>query len=187
MMKLILGSKSPRRQELLKEIGFEFEIRSKDTDESFPECLNVKDVAEFVAVKKANALLPTLLDDEIILCADTIVTIDDCILGKPENKEHAILMLERLSGRDHQVITGISICSSEKKVQFSVVTNVFFHPLSGSTIEHYVKTFQPYDKAGAYGIQEWIGHVAVKRIEGSYNNVVGLPTHEVFLALQEFK
>jgi len=185
-MKLVLGSKSPRRQDLLRELGFQFEIRTKETDESYPNELNVNEVALFVASKKAEALKDTLSDEEVLLCADTVVAIDNSILGKPEDKVHAVKMLEQLSGKSHQVITGVSICSLEKTMQFSVSTSVHFHTLNGSTIEYYVNNFQPYDKAGAYGIQEWIGHAAVKRIEGSYNNVVGLPTHEVFLALQEF-
>ncbi len=185
-MKLILGSKSPRRQELLKELGFEFEIRTKETDESFPEHLSVEEVASYIATKKAEALLSSLNNDEVILCADTVVTIDSCILGKPYSKEHAVEMLSQLSGRVHQVITGVHITSLEKSMGFSVQTNVHFHPMSGSMIHYYIDTYQPFDKAGAYGIQEWIGHVAVKRIEGSYTNVVGLPTHETFEALQNF-
>jgi septum formation protein len=185
-MKLILGSKSPRRKELLKELGFEFEIRTKEIDESFPEQLRVEEVASFIATKKAEALMSSLENNEVLICSDTVVTIDNCILGKPDSKEHAIQMLSQLSGRTHQVITGVYIASLEKNMAFSVQTNVQFHPLSGSMIKYYVDTYQPMDKAGAYGIQEWIGHVAIKRIEGSYNNVVGLPTHETYLALQEF-
>jgi septum formation protein len=186
-MKLILGSKSPRRQELLKALGFDFELRIKETDENFPKNLPVQEVAGFIAQKKSTALADTLQDDEVILCADTIVTIDDLILGKPENKEQAIKMLELLSGRAHEVITGVSITSLEMNVQFSVNTKVHFHPLSGTMISYYVENFSPFDKAGAYGIQEWIGHTAVKRIEGSYNNVVGLPTHETYQALLQFQ
>lgn len=186
-MKLILGSKSPRRQDLLKELGYSFEIRTKETDESFPLTLPASEVAAYIANKKSEALLDTLSSEEVLLCADTVVTIDNQILGKPADESEAIQMLELLSGKVHEVITGVSIVSQEKNIIFSVHTQVHFYPLSSEIISHYVKHYKPYDKAGSYGIQEWIGHVAVKRLEGSYNNVVGLPTHETYLALKEFQ
>lgn len=186
-MKLVLGSKSPRRKELLSLLGFQFEIRTKETDESFPESIPVSEVAEFIANKKATDLLDNLISEEVIICADTTVIIDEKILGKPENKNQAVEMLEQLSGREHRVVTGVAIISTEKHLSFSVTTTVFFHPLSGDDILYYVENFKPFDKAGSYGIQEWIGHAAIQKIIGSYNNVVGLPTHEVFQALKEFK
>ena len=185
-MKLILGSKSPRRSELLRSLGVEFTVRTKETDESFPSILPSEQVAEFVALKKANELKSDLLDDEFILCADTVVIIDDQILGKPADREAAIKMLQQLSGREHRVITGVVIASLEKQLIFSVTTSVFFHPLSLDEITNYIDQYKPFDKAGSYGIQEWIGYAAIQRIEGSYNNVVGLPTHEVYQALKEF-
>ena len=185
-MKLILGSKSPRRKALLQEMGFEFELRTLDTDETYPLELNVKDIAAFIAKKKAAALSSQLGVNEVILCADTIVVINNSILGKPSNKNEAIKMLELLSGKKHNVITGVCLLSTGKTHEFSVSTEVTFGVLSRENIDHYVDTYTPFDKAGAYGIQDWIGHVAVEKIEGSYSNVVGLPTHETYLALKQF-
>ena len=186
-MKLILGSKSPRRKELLSSIGFDFEVRTKETDESFPTTLNSNEVALFIANKKTEELIIDLKDDEIVLCADTVVIIDGVILGKPKDKDEAIHMLEQLSGRDHIVITGVVIASNEKKIQFQSTTIVSFLPLSNDEIQGYIDNYKPFDKAGSYGIQEWIGAAAIQRIEGSYNNVVGLPTHEVYQALKKFQ
>lgn len=185
-MKLVLGSKSPRRKELLGQLGYTFDIRTKETDESFPADMHFTEVAQFIAEKKSADIMLDLGDDELLICADTIVVIDDLILGKPTNREEAIEMLGQLSGRKHLVITGVVIASLEKKISFKVSTSVFFHPLSGEEIRQYVDQFKPFDKAGSYGIQEWIGCAAIQRIEGSYNNVVGLPTHEVYQALKEF-
>lgn len=186
-MKIILGSKSPRRKDLLAQLGFEFDIRVKDTDESFPDTLPVTEVAQFIAEKKADDLLSELKDDEIVICADTTVVIDSEILGKPADRNEAIEMLEKLSGREHKVITGVVVSSREKRICFSVTTTVNFKPLSGEEIRFYIDNYSPYDKAGSYGIQEWIGGAAIQWIYGSYNNVVGLPTHEVYSALKEFE
>jgi septum formation protein len=183
-MKLILGSGSPRRKELLHAAGFIFEVRTKDTNESFPDDLPCTKVAEFVARKKLDALLEDASADELILCADTTVVVDNAILNKPRDAEDASEMLGLLSGRSHKVITGVCIASKSSISSFSVVTTVYFKHLSVEDIDFYIKQFKPFDKAGAYGIQEWIGHVAIERIEGSYNNVVGLPTHEVHQALK---
>jgi len=183
-MKIILGSGSPRRKELLSATGFTFEVRTEDTDESFPADLPCNQVAVYVAKKKLAALLNDALDDEIILCADTTVVVDDKILNKPKDAEEASEMLALLSGRSHDVITGVCIASKSSTHSFSVVTKVYFKSLSMEEIEFYINDFKPFDKAGAYGIQEWIGHVAIERIEGSYTNVVGLPTHEVHQALK---
>jgi septum formation protein len=185
-MKLILGSKSPRRKDLLKAIGFDFEIRTKETDESFPSNLAVTEVAQFVANIKANDLLSDLHDNEVLICADTTVLLNEKILGKPSSPEEAKSMLNSLSGKTHKVITGVTICSSQKRVEFSVSTDVTFKVLSEAEIDYYIHTYKPFDKAGAYGIQEWIGYIGIERINGSYNNVVGLPTHELYLALNEF-
>jgi septum formation protein len=186
-MKLILGSKSPRRKELLSLLGYSFEIRTKDTDETFSADVPISEVAQYVAHKKAKDLLVDLDNDEVVICADTIVMIDDKILGKPADREEAISMLERISGREHLVITGVVIASLEKTVEFSVKTTVCFYPLSGTEIRFYVDEYKPFDKAGSYGIQEWIGGIAIQSINGSYNNVVGLPTHEVYRSLKDFE
>jgi septum formation protein len=185
-MKIILGSASPRRKELLSAAGFTFEIRTKDTDESFPSNIPSHDVAVFVATKKRNALLEDLEDGAVLVCADTTVVIDDTILNKPTDATEAKHMLLELSGRAHKVITGVCIATKQKSVTFSVVTTVLFKQLSTEEIDFYIQAFKPFDKAGGYGIQEWIGHTAIVRIDGSYNNVVGLPTHEVYEALQSF-
>lgn len=184
--KIYLGSKSPRRKELMTGMGIDFSLRVKDTDENYPDTLQKNKVPEYIAQKKANAIVEDLKEEELILCADTIVIVDDTILGKPTSEEHAITMLEQLSGKTHQVITGVVIASTEKRVSFSVTTNVSFHPITREEIEYYVHNYQPLDKAGAYGIQEWIGYTAVSAIDGSYFNVVGLPTLEVYQALKDF-
>lgn len=186
-MKIILGSKSPRRKALLSELGFSFETRVMETDESFPLTLPSEKVAEFIANQKATALIDSLSEDEILICADTIVVIDQQILGKPENRDHAIQMLQTLSGRFHKVITGVVVQSLNKKKVFSVTTDVHFQPLSAEMIHYYIDEYKPYDKAGSYGIQEWIGSVAVQKIEGSFNNVVGLPTLELYNTLLSFQ
>jgi septum formation protein len=186
-MKIILGSKSPRRNALLSELGFSFETRVMETDESFPLTLPSEKVAEFIANQKATALIDSLSDDEILICADTIVVIDQQILGKPETRDQAIQMLQTLSGRSHKVITGVVVQSLNKKTVFSVTTEVHFQPLSTEIIHYYIDEYKPYDKAGSYGIQEWIGSVAVQKIEGSFNNVVGLPTLELYNTLLSFQ
>jgi septum formation protein len=186
-MKLILGSKSPRRKELLSSIGMQFEIRTKETDENYPETLPIEQVAEYIAQLKADDLIEDLKDDEILLCADTTVQIDNILLGKPKDATEASKMLSLLSGRTHIVTTGVVIASNEMELSFSVKTEVTFKPLSMDEIEYYIETYQPFDKAGSYGIQEWIGYIGIQKINGSYNNVVGLPTQEVYQALQKFE
>lgn len=184
--KIYLGSKSPRRKELMTGMGIDFSLRTKDTDENYPDTLPATEVPIYVAHKKANAIIEDLKEEELILCADTVVITNNKILGKPTSEAHAIAMLEELSGKTHQVITGVVIASKEKTVSFSTTTNVTFHDMTKDEIEYYVQNYQPLDKAGAYGIQEWIGYTAVSSIEGSYFNVVGLPTLEVYQALKDF-
>jgi len=184
--KLILGSKSPRRKELLEGLGIPFTIRTKDTDESFPSSTLPFDVPLFIANKKAKALTEEAAMDEIILCADTVVIINNTILGKPTNENEAVKMLQLLSGKTHDVITGVVIASKEKTITFDVATKVTFKTLDTGEIKHYISNYKPFDKAGAYGIQEWIGFIGVMTITGSYFNVVGLPTHEVYEALKSF-
>ncbi len=184
--KIILGSKSPRRQELLAGIGIEFTIRTKNTDESFPADLNPLDVPIYIAKNKANALIEDLSEDEIIICADTVVIVDNIILGKPNDEKDAIEMLQRLSGKAHSVTTGVVIASNLKTITFSTTTEVTFKDLSDEEILYYVSNYKPFDKAGSYGIQEWIGFIGVTSIKGSYFNVVGLPIHEVYQHLTNF-
>ncbi|WP_345952546.1 Maf family nucleotide pyrophosphatase [Mucilaginibacter sp. PAMB04168] len=180
--KIILASKSPRRQELLRLMDVYYEVVLKEVDESYPEHLSPEEVAVYIAEKKAKAYDATS-GDEIVLTADTIVAIDGLILGKPENEAHAIEMLQRLSGRVHKVVTGVCILYKHEYNLFHDVSEVFFRTLSDEEIKTYVSKYKPYDKAGAYGIQEWVGITAIKRIEGSYTNVVGLPTEKVYQQL----
>ena len=175
--KLILGSGSPRRKELLSALGFNFDVLVKDTDESFDPLMSPYDVPAFLAEKKAKAILPFIPSDAIVLCADTVVVLDQEILGKPGTAEQAFEMLDRLSGRSHEVITGVCVASGEHQVIHAERTKVFFQEIPSQAISYYVDHFKPFDKAGSYGIQEWIGHHFVERIHGSYANVMGLPTH----------
>ncbi len=186
-MKLILGSKSPRRKELLSSMGLSFELRLKETDESFPNDINLSEVPLYIANNKADALMDDLNEDELLLCADTVVIEGNEIIGKPKDREDAIEMLYRLQGTSHEVITGVVLRTINEQKSFSVSTIVTFVSIPKEEIIHYVDTFQPYDKAGSYGIQEWIGSIGILKIEGSYNNVVGLPTAEVHEALKTFQ
>lgn len=186
-MKLILGSKSPRRQQLLHEMGYSFEVRAKDTDESYPDHLLPHEIAIHISVQKANALKEEMKQDEVLITADTIVCVDNLILGKPENEKEAISMLRKLSGKSHSVITAVSIASQSEISSDYCETIVYVKDLSREEIIGYIKNYQPFDKAGAYGIQEWFGAIAVEKITGSYNNVVGLPTHLVYRMLKNRK
>jgi septum formation protein len=177
--KIILASKSPRRQELLKLMDLEFRIVLKDVDESYPDSLTPEEVAVYIATQKAKAFDETV-GDEIVLTADTIVCIDDLILGKPENAAHAIEMLQLLSGRMHRVITGVCLLYKHQYHSFYDVSEVYFSKLSDEEITTYVNKYQPFDKAGSYGIQERIGLIGIERINGSYTNVVGLPTEKLY-------
>lgn len=185
--KLLLASNSPRRKELLKGLGIDFEVVVlPDIDESFPAELHQDEVALFVARKKAEAYTAMLIEDTILITADTIVCCEDEIFGKPESSEDAFQMLRNLSGRSHKVITGVVLTSQAKQVAFSVSTEVEFDELTDEEIEYYIHTYQPGDKAGAYGIQEWIGYVGIKGIKGSYFNVVGLPIQRLYKELMLF-
>ena len=176
---MILASKSPRRQELLRLMGYDFRIVLKEVDESFPATLHPAEVAVYIAEKKAQAF-DEEINDEIVLTADTIVCLDDRILGKPENEEHAFEILSQLSGRMHEVITGVSLLKNHQLTSFYEVSQVYFAQLTEEQIRFYISTGMPMDKAGAYGIQEWIGLVGIERINGSYTNVVGLPTERLY-------
>ena len=183
--KLILASNSPRRKELLGKLDVNFEIKIKDVPEEYPEHLQREQVAEFLANHKAEAYREGL-QDEIIITADTIVCLDDLILNKPATEMEACQMLRQLSGRVHEVITGVCLLSRDKKDLFHDITRVHFKELSEKEINFYVQQYQPYDKAGAYGAQEWMGMIAIDRIEGSYFNVMGLPVHKLYTHLLQF-
>ena len=174
-MKTILASQSPRRRELLSAMGIAFEVALREVDESFPDQLDPVAAVCHIAEKKARAFIDDITD-ELVIAADTIVTFDGQIFGKPMDKGHAVEMLTRLSGRKHEVITAVALLHDGDIHLFHEVTEVHFRVLAEGEIEYYIDHYQPFDKAGAYGIQEWIGVVAVDKIVGSYTNVVGLPT-----------
>ncbi|MBE0640010.1 MAG: septum formation protein Maf [Bacteroidales bacterium] len=185
--KIVLASNSPRRQELLKLMGIDFRIRIKPVDENYPDGLTPDEVARYLCEKKAMAFEPDELSvGELLITADTIVCLGGEIMNKPEDRSHAIEMLRKLSGKKHQVITGVALRSLEKMTSFTVSTDVVFKKLSDDDISFYVDNYKPFDKAGAYGIQEWIGFVGIERIDGSYFNVVGLPTARLYKELEEF-
>ncbi|MEQ9290106.1 MAG: Maf family nucleotide pyrophosphatase [Cyclobacteriaceae bacterium] len=182
MRKLIVASNSPRRQELMAQAGFKFEVLTKDVDESIQNGTSPMDVAKLLAIKK-NSQYRASLSDEIVVTSDTVVIADGQILGKPKSAEQAQQMLEGLSGGSHLVVSGVCISTDVKTVSFDDVTVVHFKPLDKEEISYYIEHYKPFDKAGAYGIQEWIGMIAVDRIEGSFYNVMGLPIHKVYQSL----
>ncbi len=180
----MLASGSPRRQELLREMGIEFDVVTKPgISEDYPEDLSAKDVPEYIACEKANAYTADLKDGDILITADTVVVVDKQILGKPKDEADAKAMLKQLSGRTHKVITGVAIATTRGVNSFSVKTKVTFRNLTPDVIDYYVANYKPLDKAGAYGIQEWIGLIGIDYIEGSYQNVMGLPTQRLFAEL----
>lgn len=183
---LILGSKSPRRKELLEGLGIQFETRTKEVEETFSPEINPYKVAEFLAEKKASAFVNELNQDDIVITSDTIVLCEGEILGKPKNVEDAFRMLTKLSGKSHEVITGVCLKSLNKTISFSDTTKVWFNPLSTDEINYYISNYKPYDKAGSYGIQEWIGYIGISKIEGTYFNVMGLPVNLLYKRLYEF-
>lgn len=183
---LLLASKSPRRQELLKAAGIKFETIDIDVEEIYPDDMEPENVPEFLARKKAEAAVPHLKQGQLILAADSIVILDGEILGKPGDRKHAIEMIKGLAGHKHIVVTGVFLCDSHDGLGFSEYTHVWFDAMRSDEIEYYVDHFKPYDKAGAYGIQEWIGWAKVSRIEGSYANVMGLPVQRVYEELQNW-
>ncbi|WP_036912285.1 Maf-like protein [Prevotella sp. FD3004] len=184
--KIILASNSPRRKELLAGLGLPFEVRVLNgIDESFPSSLPVSDVALYIAGKKADAYRVNMSSDELIITADTIVIVGDEILGKPHDEADAVRMLREISGRTHQVTTGVCLVAEGWERRFSVTTDVTFKTLSDEEIHYYIDHYHPYDKAGAYGIQEWIGYIGVTGLNGSYYNVMGLPVQRIYEALHE--
>ena len=184
---LILASRSPRRQMLLQGLDLDFEIKVKNTKEIYPEDMDYSLVPEYLAKLKAAAFdQEKLKNNDIIITADTIVVLDSEIIGKPKNKKEAKQILERLSGQEHIVITGVCLSSAEQQVSFSSQSFVKFRDLNTEDIDYYVEEYLPLDKAGSYGIQEWIGYVAIDKISGSFYNVMGLPTQMLFEELIQF-
>lgn len=185
---IILASKSPRRQQLLQSAGIPFQLKPLDVEEDFPEEMAVEQVAAFLARKKAQAAAAAgfIKDQEIILAADSIVVLGDIIFGKPKDYEDAVDILKNLSGNIHRVITGVCLLSRDKERTFSGISKVHFATLSREEIDFYLENYQPYDKAGAYAIQEWIGMCKIQRIEGTYSNIMGLPMEQVYRELMRF-
>lgn len=186
---IILASQSPRRREILKMLGVDFKVVVKDTDETFPPELQGGAIPEHIAVLKASAFdseLQSMPDSTIIIASDTIVYIDNKVIGKPKGREDAIKMLKTLSGRCHQVLTGVCIKTKDRQRSFFAESKVWFRELSDDEITYYVDNYQPFDKAGAYAVQEWIGAAAIAKIEGSYYNVMGLPSQMLYNELLKF-
>jgi septum formation protein len=184
--KLILASGSPRRKQILEEAGISFVVINKNTPEEFPSHIALEKVAEYLARLKAEAFRNEI-KDEVVITADTIVLENNNILGKPATAKEAFDMLRSLSGKKHKVITGVCLFSLQKEIVFSDTTEVTFSHLEDRQIHYYIENFKPYDKAGAYGIQEWIGMTGIEKISGSYFNVVGLPIHRVYKELKNFQ
>ncbi len=186
MKKIVLSSNSPRRKELLGELGIDFEVRViEGIDETYPKELSVEEVPQYIAREKARVYI--VGKDEVLLTADTVVVLGNEIMGKPHDEADAMRMLRQLSGKTHQVITGVCLTTNDKQVTFADVTDVSFADLTDEEIKYYVDNFRPLDKAGAYGIQEWIGLAGVTGIKGSYFNVVGLPVHRVYAELKKLE
>ena len=184
-MNIILASNSPRRKELLAGLGYPYEVRVlSDIDESYPDTLRGSEVASYISRAKADAYAKTMAADELIITADTIVCLDEQVLGKPADEAEAMAMIRSLSGRTHQVYTGVTLTTKVKQTSFVSRSDVTFAALTDEEIEHYVTHYRPMDKAGAYGIQEWIGYIGVERIEGSYFNVMGLPVQRLYTELK---
>ncbi len=185
--KVILASQSPRRRELLHLAEIDFEIIVADTDESYPSGLSFNEIAIHIAKNKALAIADKNASHKVIIAADTIVVCNGEVIGKPRDEEDAVKIISKLSGNKHTVITGVYIFNKLKETYFADVTEVIFHPLTETQISYYVKKYKPFDKAGAYAIQEWIGAVGIKNINGDFYNVMGLPISRVVAALQEFE
>ena len=183
---IILASKSPRRKELLGNIVPNFILKTKDVEEIYPNTLAAKEVAAYLAKLKADAFTEDLKPNDIVITSDTTVVLGKTIYGKPKDRQDAIEIIQALSGKMHEVITGVCLKNIYKEEVFSCTTKVFFKTLSLEEIEYYVNRFKPYDKAGAYAIQEWIGFIGIEKIEGDYNNIVGLPLQALHTKLVQF-
>ncbi|MBS1914896.1 MAG: septum formation protein Maf [Bacteroidetes bacterium] len=186
MERIVLASQSPRRKQLLEWAEIEFDLVVKETDESFPTDLSIENIPVYIARNKAMAVQKQVGNNKTILAADTVVVLNNEIIGKPKNREDAVKILSALSGNKHLVITGVVIKKNEKEISFADITEVWFHELSQQQIEFYVDKYKPYDKAGAYAIQEWIGVVGIKKINGDFYNVMGLPVSRVVQELNKF-
>ena len=182
----ILASKSPRRLELLRSLGINFQVKIKNVEENFPEGLTKTEIPVYLAGIKAKPFLEELVEDDLLITADTIVWLNNKVLGKPSDRNEAILMLKQLSGQKHEVISGVCLSSKNKQKSFYSVSKVEFKELSLQEIEFYVSNFKPFDKAGSYGIQEWIGFIGITNIEGSFYNVMGLPIQKLYDEIQTF-
>lgn len=184
---VVLASKSPRRQELLKGIGVDFAVLTKEVDETYPSRLPLIDVAPFLSLKKAKAFEEVELPDNyMVIAADTVVIVENEILGKPRDRDDAVRMMNLLSGKVHKVVTGVTVYTKEKTKTISVTSKVTFETLDNQEVDYYIDNYKPYDKAGAYGVQEWIGYCGVSNVDGSYFNVMGLPTQKLYKILKEF-
>lgn len=185
--KILLGSKSPRRKQLLEDAGFDVTVITIDVPEDYPSSLQEYEIAEYLAKKKACPLKENIGKNEVLITADSIVVYDGIVYGKPEDKNDAIQILKKLSGNLHKVYTGVLICNSEgKEISFTELSEIKFHELSHEEIEYYLDKYQPYDKAGAYGIQDWIGLCKVEYIKGTFSNIMGLPVSRVYEAIKQF-
>ena len=185
--RVILASGSPRRRQLLGGLEIDFTVRLIDgIDETYPDGMAMAEIPQYISRRKAEAYVLTMTSDEIIITADTIVWADGEVLGKPHTPDEAVSMLRRLSGRTHQVVTGVTVLSADRRETFACVTDVTFDTLSEAEMQHYVADYKPLDKAGAYGIQEYIGYIGVTGISGSYFNVMGLPVQKLYRVLLTF-
>lgn len=185
-MKILLASQSPRRKELLLALGYDFETVRLDCDEIYPETLDVKEIAQYLSELKANAFRK-LEKDEILITADTIVAVGNEVLGKPQDAEHAKEMIRKLSGQTHEVYTGITLRTAEKTVSRTDVASVEIEEVDEDEIDFYIERCKPFDKAGSYGVQEWFGMAKIKKIEGSFYTVMGLPTHLIYQLLRDWE
>ena len=184
--KIILGSKSPRRSELLNKADIPFENRLMEVEEIYPEALPASEVPEFLAKLKASAFEGKLAPNELLICADTIVIQNAKVIGKPKNREDAKITLASLSNKWHTVVSGVCLKTNDRLVSFSCTSQVKFYELTDLEIDYYIETYQPYDKAGSYGIQDWIGIAKIEKIDGSYTNIMGLPMGKLYQVLKDF-
>ena len=182
----ILASKSPRRQQLLKSIGINFQIIIKEIEENYPQNLIKEEIPVYLAKLKASPFLKELSNKDLVITADTIVWLDGNVLGKPQTDSDAREMLQNLSNKEHQVISGVCLTSTQKQISFHAISKVQFKKLTGSEIDYYISNYKPFDKAGSYGIQEWIGSIGITHIEGSFYNAMGLPIQKLYEEIQKF-
>lgn len=182
----ILASKSPRRYQLLKSLGIDFVVTTKEIEEIYPENLTKEQIPVFLSELKAKPFFIDLKENDLVITADTIVCHNEKVLGKPKDRTEAMQMLQQLSGNEHQVISGVCLSTKQKTKSFYSVSNVQFKTLTKNEIEYYISEFKPFDKAGAYGIQEWIGSIGITHIEGSFYNVMGLPIQKLYVEIQKF-